>query len=126
MTVTKTLLTTVPLLLVVILAVLGPATCQIHRAKPIKTKPGAAQVLPRFPPGAFVDHDEEVKLPDSDPDPEVSENVTAWLVHSRETWIYSMVSAMLVGLSGIFPLLVIPLETGKNLHRGGKLFHTLT
>lgn len=40
--------------------------------------------------------------------------------HSRETWILSMISALLVGLSGIFPLLVIPLEAGKALRKGGK------
>lgn len=40
--------------------------------------------------------------------------------HSSETWILSLVSAGLVGLSGIFPLLVIPLEAGKALRRGGE------
>ncbi len=43
--------------------------------------------------------------------------------HSRETWIYSMISATLVGLSGIFPLLVIPLEAGRALRKGGEYFH---
>ena len=40
--------------------------------------------------------------------------------HSRETWVYATISAMLVGLSGIFPLLVIPIEAGKALRKGGK------
>ena len=40
--------------------------------------------------------------------------------HSRETWIMTVISALLVGLSGIFPLLVIPLETGKALKKGGE------
>jgi hypothetical protein len=35
-------------------------------------------------------------------------------------WSYSLLSAGLVGLSGIFPLLVIPLEAGEALKRGGK------
>ena len=41
--------------------------------------------------------------------------------HSRETWVYATISAMLVGLSGIFPLVVIPIESGKTLRKGGKL-----
>ena len=39
--------------------------------------------------------------------------------YSTETWVFSMISASLVGLSGIFPLLVIPLEAGKALRKGG-------
>ena len=37
-----------------------------------------------------------------------------------EVWIYSIGGAMLVGLSGIFPLLVIPIEAGPALKHGGK------
>ncbi|KAK6174745.1 hypothetical protein SNE40_017966 [Patella caerulea] len=37
-----------------------------------------------------------------------------------ETWCYSLLSAVLVGLSGIFPLLVIPIEAGPSLKQGGK------
>jgi len=44
--------------------------------------------------------------------------------HSRETWIMTIISALLVGLSGIFPLLVIPLEAGKAL-RKGEMAHRL-
>ena len=46
--------------------------------------------------------------------------------HSSETWVYSIISALLVGLSGIFPLLVIPLESGKALRDGGEYFHFVT
>ncbi|XP_045189389.2 zinc transporter ZIP13-like [Mercenaria mercenaria] len=35
-----------------------------------------------------------------------------------ETWIFSIFGAMLVGLSGIFPLLVIPIEAGPALKHG--------
>ncbi|XP_059173974.1 zinc transporter ZIP13-like isoform X2 [Physella acuta] len=35
-----------------------------------------------------------------------------------EIWIYSILAAILVGLSGIFPLLVIPLESGQALKHG--------
>lgn len=37
-----------------------------------------------------------------------------------ETWVFSIFGAMLVGLSGIFPLLVIPIEAGPALKHGGK------
>lgn len=37
-----------------------------------------------------------------------------------ETWLYSIFGAILVGLSGIFPLLVIPLEAGPALRHGGE------
>ena len=42
------------------------------------------------------------------------------LVGLRETWMYAIPSAMLVGLSGIFPLLVIPLEAVPKLKDEGK------
>ncbi len=44
--------------------------------------------------------------------------------HSSETWMYSTISAILVGLSGIFPLVVIPIEAGKALRKGGKCVHS--
>lgn len=36
----------------------------------------------------------------------------------HEIWIYSITGALLIGLSGIFPLLVIPLESGPALKQG--------
>lgn len=39
---------------------------------------------------------------------------------SSEVWLYSILGAIVVGLSGIFPLLVIPLEAGPSLKHGGK------
>ena len=49
----------------------------------------------------------------------------AWLwswtsVERIEIWTCSIVASAIVGLSGIFPLLVIPLETGEALRRGGE------
>lgn len=41
------------------------------------------------------------------------------------TVFYSLVSAALVGLSGIFPLLVIPLQAGPSLKHGGMPIHYL-
>lgn len=39
---------------------------------------------------------------------------------SSEVWLYSLCGAILVGLSGIFPLAIIRLETGAALKHGGK------
>ena len=39
---------------------------------------------------------------------------------TSEVWLYSVCGAILVGLSGIFPLAVIPLESGAALKHGGK------
>lgn len=103
-----------------ILLLVYQSSAEIHRAKTLKTKSGTGTILPRFPPSAFSDHDEEIRIPGTDPDPEPAQNFTLFFGHSVETWTLSMISAMLVGLSGIFPLVVIPLETGRNLHRGGK------
>ena len=35
-------------------------------------------------------------------------------------WLYSLFGTLLVGLTGIFPLLVIPVEAGHKLREGGK------
>jgi len=53
--------------------------------------------------------------------------VKAWIwswtsVERAEVWTYSIIASALVGLSGIFPLLVIPLEAGEALRRGGEYF----
>nr|CAD7588359.1 unnamed protein product [Timema genevievae] len=36
-------------------------------------------------------------------------------------WVFSMIGSTLIGLSGVFPLLVIPIEEGANLKNGVKL-----
>lgn len=36
-------------------------------------------------------------------------------------WIFSLIGSILVGLSGVFPLLVIPIEEGENLKSGGEI-----
>lgn len=38
-----------------------------------------------------------------------------------EVWIFSVCGSIAVGLSGIFPLLIIPIEAGPALKHGGKL-----
>lgn len=39
--------------------------------------------------------------------------------HETQTWLFSILSACLVGLSGIFPLVIIPIDAGKSLRTGG-------
>ena len=40
----------------------------------------------------------------------------------KEAWLYSIPATILVGMCGIFPLLVIPVEAGHALREGGELF----
>jgi hypothetical protein len=35
-------------------------------------------------------------------------------------WIFSVIGSAVIGLSGVFPLFVIPIEEGANLKSGGK------
>ena len=37
-----------------------------------------------------------------------------------EIWIFSVMGTILVGLSGLFPLLIVPLESGTALKYGGE------
>jgi hypothetical protein len=39
---------------------------------------------------------------------------------SYDVWLYSIGGAILVGLSGILPLLIMPLEAGPSLMHGGE------
>ena len=40
----------------------------------------------------------------------------------KEAWFYSIPATLLVGMCGIFPLLVIPVESGRALREGGEIF----
>ncbi|XP_067007722.2 zinc transporter ZIP13 homolog [Anabrus simplex] len=42
-----------------------------------------------------------------------------------QPWICSMIGSFVIGLSGVFPLLVIPIEEGANLNSGGAATKTL-
>ena len=35
-------------------------------------------------------------------------------------WVFAVIGSTLIGLSGVLPLLVIPIEEGANLKTGGK------
>lgn len=45
---------------------------------------------------------------------------TTLFTKNREAWLYSIPCTFLVGLCGVFPLLVIPVESGHALREGGK------
>jgi len=104
----------------VLLIIASTANCELHRAKTLNSKshhPGRTAILKNK-----LDRAQQCDFAGS-------LNVTQdslwfksiaygdrWVI-----WIYSLVSAGLVGLSGIFPLLVIPLEAGEALTKGGEL-----
>lgn len=54
---------------------------------------------------------------------ETSEEEILYWGHPQVTWVCSLASAALVGLSGIFPLAVIPIETGEALRKGAGAAH---
>ena len=97
---------------------------EIHRARGIKPpKLGIRKFTPRstWPPGPNVDDItvEQIGREDEDIEGGITRHENIGGSHSKEAWIYSIVSSALVGLSGIFPLLVIPLESGEALKHGG-------
>lgn len=47
----------------------------------------------------------------------VPEYFKDWQYHP---WIFSVLGSILIGLSGVLPLLIIPLEGGENFQSGGK------
>lgn len=46
-------------------------------------------------------------------------------VHTYQTWVFSIVAACVVGLSGVFPLLLVPVDTGVNLKQNRNGCRTL-
>ena len=82
------------------------AMVKIHRAIPRNAKPTRADDSTSwlgFEPCKFL--------------PDLS-NIFA----KKEAWLYSIPATILVGMCGIFPLLVIPVEAGHALREGGELF----
>lgn len=80
------------------------AMVKIHRAIPRNSKLTRAEQEPSwlgFEPCKF--------LPD-----------LSTIFINKEAWLYSIPATILVGLCGIFPLLVIPVEAGHALREGGK------
>lgn len=81
------------------------AMVKIHRAIPRNSKPARTDTEASwfgFEPCKFL--------------PDLSK-----IFVKKEAWLYSIPATILVGLCGIFPLLVIPVEAGHALREGGKL-----
>lgn len=51
----------------------------------------------------------------------IFETLPSWLLITTENlpWICAMFGSILVGLSGVLPLIVIPIDETKNLKHGG-------
>ena len=108
---------------VISLVVLTVCNGEIHRAKAVNSKPhhpGRAAALKNK-----LSKAQELNAATTF----LAWNLTAGLENLTKSltcsglwhiWIYSLISAGLVGLSGIFPLLVIPLEAGQALKKGGE------
>ena len=84
------------------------AMVKIHRAIPRNTKPTGTDDSSwfGFEPCKFL--------------PDLSN-----IFVKKEAWLYSIPATILVGMCGIFPLLVIPVEAGHALREGGELFCVL-
>lgn len=97
--------TTVLLFLWLSVLVSETAMINIHRALPRNSKPSQAETDSSwfgFEPCKFL--------------PDLSK-----IFVKKEAWLYSIPATILVGLCGVFPLLVIPVEAGHALREGGKL-----
>ena len=77
--------------------------CDIHRAKSYKNKLNHYHGIRLGSRSKFSN-----EWFDFTNDAVLSSNV--YFGHTLDTWIYSLCSSILVGLSGIFPLIVIPLN----------------
>jgi hypothetical protein len=109
-------------LALVLLAITSTSNAEIHRAKTISSKPYHAGRTASIKNRLLQAQQLEAAA---------LWNVTRWIECVQgwmksmtegdrcNVWMYSLISAGLVGLSGIFPLLIIPLEVGEALKRGG-------
>ena len=105
----------------VLLSLFAIGACEIHRAKIPKHKLNhGIRLGPRskFPSDQeFEDYHfqaEELEIEDRLTKQLYDSNVRMVYGHSMEIWLYSITSAVCVGLSGIFPLLIIPLNAQIN------------
>lgn len=102
-------------------AILTLCSCEIHRArnnpKGPNRVPSRVDSSPRpvWPPGS----DDSFRVMKEEAISQ-NEGIVSISSNDRFVWFYSLVSAALVGLSGIFPLVIIPLDSGESLKRGGK------
>lgn len=110
------------LLIMIVTTLAHVASAEIHRAKSATYKSSRSRASNA---GSTVD----VALAEM-PNHEAAEDAMLFshmemAAGSRgvDVWIYSILGAILVGLSGIFPLLVIPLEAGPSLKHGAPANH---
>ena len=89
--------------LIIFVLVINVTRQEIHRTKPVYQKS-----LPKSGKLGYVDTAAE------------SDKFEVMSEFNWEIWTYSVIASSLVGLSGIFPLLVIPMEAGPALKHGGK------
>ena len=98
--------------------------CEIHRARNKPKGPSRSFEVedssprPVWPPGP----EDSFNIPKQEYNQNENERDS---IHTQSgykiVWMYSLISATLVGLSGIFPLLVIPLDAGDSLKIGGNI-----
>lgn len=95
---------------------------QIHRALPsangkpgyrVSSSPGSKVEDKNVQSKHGTSHDKKTHVPHH-------QNAMEFQSRWTEAACYSIASCMLVGLSGIFPLIIIPLEAGPSLQHGGK------
>ena len=91
--------------LIILVLVIDVTRQEIHRTKPAHQKFAAIKSGREDYVAAAAESDKSFEV--------MSE-------FNWEIWTYSVIAASLVGLSGIFPLLVIPMEAGPALKHGGK------
>lgn len=104
MTINPRLLLTFTICVVLI----GQSNGEIHRAKSPHIKSNSRNTRTTSADSNVAQHFEETS--------DIMEDERA----RYEVWIYSICGSIAVGLSGIFPLLIIPIEAGPALKHGGK------
>ena len=93
--------------LIIIVLTIDLTRQEIHRAKPAHQKSSAKSGKVGYVAAA-------------------AESFEVMSEFNLEIWAYSVIAASLVGLSGIFPLLVIPIESGPALKHGGKILREIS
>lgn len=88
--------------------------CEIHRAK-INSKNAGKRT-----DTSYVAESDSVEVNENDTLTFINKMERNTVGSVSEVWFYSIGGSMLVGLSGIFPLLVIPIEAGPSLKHGGE------
>lgn len=86
---------------------IGQSNGEIHRAKSPHIKPNGKFTRTTAAESNVAENFRET-----------SDNIMDVERNTYEVWIYSICGSIAVGLSGIFPLLVIPIEAGPSLKHG--------